>query len=166
MTMKLYKITEIFNSALDLFTDPEQSFNPDLIAGTLESIQMDFEVKAVQTAMVIKTMQAESDAIKAAIETMYARQKAIENRADNLRAYLLHNMQAAGVKQIKSPWLVLNVQASPPSLNVFDKSRVPDSFKHEIVTVKIDNATIKNLLKDGGSVDGCELVKGEHLRIK
>ena len=164
--MKLYEITQSFTSALDLFTDPEQAFDEALIADTLESIQMDFEDKAIQTAMVIKTMQAESDAIKSAIASMYARQKAIENRADNLKAYLLHNMQAVGVKQIKSPWLVLNIQASPPSLNVFDESKVPDSFKHEIVTVKIDNATIKNLLKDGGAVDGCELVKGEHLRIK
>ena len=164
--MKLYEITEGFISALDLFTDPEQALNEALIADTLESIQLDFEDKAIQTAMVIKTMQAESDAIKAAIASMYARQKAIELRADNLKAYLLRNMQEVGVKQIKSPWLVLNVQASPSSLYIYDESKVPKSFKTEIVTVKIDSPAIKQLLKDGGHVDGCELVKGENLRIK
>lgn len=166
MSLKLYEITEQFVEALDLFTDPNQEFNDAVITDTLESIVLDFEDKAIQIAAVIKTMNAEAEAIKQAMKPMADRAKAIESRADNLKAYLLHNMQAVGTKQIKSPWLVLNVQASSPSLNVFDEKKVPDRFKHEAVVVNIDKATIKLLLKDGGAVDGCELVKGEYLRIK
>jgi len=166
MSIKLYELTDAYTSALDLFTDPEQSFNADLIADTLESIELDFDDKVIQTACVIKSMQAEADAIKAAIAPMLARQKAIENRADGIKDYLLHNMQKVGKKQVKSPWLTVNVQASPKAFNVFDESKIPDDFKHEVVTIQTDKAMIKSLIITGTPVAGCEVVQGEHLRIK
>jgi hypothetical protein len=164
--MKLYELTDAYTSALELFTDPEESFNADLIADTLESIELDFDDKVIQTACVIKRMQAEAEAIKAAIAPMLARQKAIENRVDGIKEYLLHNMQFAGIKQVKSPWLIVNVQASPKALNVFDGSKIPRRFKHEIVSIEIDTALIKSLITAGTPVDGCEVVQGSHLRIK
>lgn len=164
--MKLYELSDAYTSALDLFTDPEQSFNSDLINDTLESIELDFDEKVINTAAVIKTMQAEAEAIKNAIASMYARQKSIENRADDLKSYLLRNMQQVGKKQVKSPWLVVNVQKSPSILNIFDESKVPELFKHEIVTVKIDKTAIKAAWSDDTPIAGCELVQGEHLRIK
>jgi len=167
MTIKLYELTEAYTSALELFTDPEQSFNDDLIADTLESIELEFEDKVIQTAAVIKSMQAEADAIKNAMASMAARQKSLENRADDLKAYLLRNMQAVGTKQVKSPWLVVNVQKSPASLIVTDESEIPDIFKEKVVTVKIDKEAIKYALWcDNTPIAGCELVQGEHLRIK
>ena len=164
--MKLYELTDQYTSALDLFTDPEQSFNDDLIADTLESITMSFEDKVINTAKVIKSMQAEAEAIKNAIASMSARHKSLENRADSLKDYLLCNMKAVGTKQVKSPWLVVNVQKSPASLNVTDESQVPDLFKTEVVTIKIDKTAIKAAWSDDMPIAGCELVQGEHLRIK
>ena len=164
--MKLYELSDVYTSALDLFTDPEQDFNADLIADTLESIELSFDDKVIQTACVIKSMQAEAEAIKAAIAPMLARQKSIEKRADSIKEYLLHNMQQVGKKQVKSAYLNVNMQASPPSLNVFDESQIPDNFKHEVVSVVTDKARIKSLLVAGESVAGCEIVQGQHLRIK
>jgi hypothetical protein len=166
MSLKLYELTESYISALDLFTDPEQSFNDDLIADTLESIELSFDDKVIQTACVIKSMQAEAEAIKAAIAPMLARQKAIENRADGIKEYLLRNMQQVGKKQVTSPWLTVSVQKSPPALNVLDESRVPDIFKHEIVTVKIDKVAIKSAWSDSSPIAGCSVTQDENLRIR
>jgi len=58
------------------------------------------------------------------------------------------------------------VQASPKALNVFDESKIPDDFKHEVVTIQTDKAMIKSLIIAGTPVAGCEVVQGEHLRIK
>lgn len=166
MTLKLYELTEAYTSALELFTDPTELFNDDLIADTLESIELDFDEKVINTAAIIKSMQAEADAIKNAIASMAARQKSLENRADDLKAYLLRNMQAVGKKQVKSPWLVVNVQKSPASLNVIDQSLIPDIFKEKVMTVKIDKTAIKNVWSDDKPIAGCEMVQSEHLRIK
>jgi hypothetical protein len=164
--MKLYELTAAYASALELFTDPEQHFDDDLINDTLESIELSFDDKVIQIASVIKSMQAEADAIKTAISSMSARQKSLENRADDLKAYLLRNMKSAGIKQVKSPWLVVNMQKSPVSVNVINESEVPVFYKTEVVTVKIDKTAIKNAWRDNYPVSGCELVQGEHLRIK
>jgi hypothetical protein len=111
-------------------------------------------------------MQAEADAIKNAMASMAARQKLLENRADDLKAYLLRNMQAVGTKQVKSPWLVVNVQKSPATVNVIDLSKIPNIFKTEVVTTRIDKGAIKNAWSDSTPISGCEIVRGEHLRIK
>jgi hypothetical protein len=164
--MKLYELTDAYTSALELFTDHEESFNADLIADTLESIELDFNDKVINTAVVIKRMQAEADAIKAAIAPMLERQKAIEKRVDGIKEYLLNNMQKVGKKQVKSPWFIVNVQASPKALKIFDGSKIPEHFKHEIVSIEIDTALIKQLIIAGTPVAGCEVVQGSHLRIK
>jgi len=164
--MKLYELTDAYTSALELLTDPSESFNNDLIADTLESIELDFDDKVIQTAFVIKTIQAEAEAIRAAIAPMLARQKALENRVDGVKDYLLHNMQKVGKKQVKSPWFTVNLQASPKALNIFDESKIPDNFKHEVVTVITDKTLIKSLIISGTAVAGCEVVQGSHLRIK
>jgi hypothetical protein len=164
--MKLYELSDAYTSALELFSDPEESFNDDLIADTLESIELDFDDKVIQAACVIKTMQAEAEAIRAAIAPMLARQKALENRVDGVKDYLLHNMKKVGKKQVKSPWLTVKLQASPKALNIFDESKIPDNFKHEVVTVITDKALIKSLIIAGSHVEGCEVVQGSHLRIK
>jgi hypothetical protein len=49
---------------------------------------------------------------------------------------------------------------------VIDESSVPDIFKHEIVTVKIDKVAIKSAWSDSLPIAGCELIRGENLRIR
>jgi hypothetical protein len=58
------------------------------------------------------------------------------------------------------------VQASPKSLNIFDESKIPDNFKHEVITVLTDKVLIKSLIISGTPVAGCEVVQNQHLRIK
>ena len=163
--MKLYELTDSYKSALELFSDPEQLFDDALIADTLESIELDVDEKIINTAAVIKTLQAEAEAIKNAIATMLERQKALESRADGLRSYLLLNMQKAGKTSVKSPWLTVDVHKSPVSVKINEEWLLPREFVTEVVTVKINKTDIKNAWGTDG-IPGCELIQSEHLRIK
>ena len=163
--MKLYEIAEQYRAFLEMLsdTDNDLSIDDQVVTDTLEAIEGEFEVKAVNTAAVIKTVQAEADAIAEAMKSMKARQKALENRADSLKSYLLHNMQAMGLQKIKHPYFNISVNKSPESVFIQDESLIGDEFKKVVVT--IDKTLIKEALKAGDNVAGCALVRGEHLRI-
>jgi hypothetical protein len=163
--MKLYEIAAQYQEFLELVQDTENDLSMDdsVVTDTLSSIEGEFEVKAVNTAAVLKTLQSEADAIAAAMQAMTARKKALESRADSLKSYLLHNMQAMCVQKIKHPYFNISVNKSPESVFIENESLIGEEFKKVVVT--IDKVLIKEALKAGKAVAGCALVRGEHLRI-
>ena len=163
--MKLYEIATQYQEFLELVQDTENELSMDdsVVTDTLEAIEGEFEVKAVNTAAVLKTLQSEADAIAAAMQAMTARKKALESRADRLKSYLLHNMQAMGVQKIKHPYFNISVNKSLESVFIENESLIGDEFKKVVVT--IDKMLIKEALKAGKAVAGCALARGEHLRI-
>jgi hypothetical protein len=163
--MKLYEIAAQYQAFLELVQDTENDLSMDdaVVTDTLEAIEGEFEVKAVNTAAVLKTLQSEAEAIEAAMKSMIARKKALESRADSLKSYLLHNMQAMGVQKIKHPYFNISVNKSPESVFIENESLIGEEFKKVVVT--IDKTLIKEALKAGKAVAGCALARGEHLRI-
>lgn len=97
---------------------------------------------------------------------MAQRRRTIENRAQGLKDYLKHNMEASGITRIESPWFVLSVQKNPGAVEITDERQLPDDFKTEVVTVKVDKAAIKDALKAGHDVPGAALVQGTRLAIR
>lgn len=163
--MKLYEITAQYQNFLEFVQDTENNLTmaDSIVSDTLEAIEGEFEVKAVNTAAVLKTLQAEADAIAAAMQAMTARKKALDSRADSLKSYLLHNMQAMGVQKIRHPYFTISVNKSPEAVFIENESLIGDEFKKVVVT--IDKTLIKEALKAGKAVPGCALARGEHLRI-
>lgn len=163
--MKLYEIAAQYQAFLALVqdTDNDLSLIDTVVTDTLEAIEGEFEAKAVNTAAVLKTLQAEADAIAAAMQAMTTRKKSLESRSDSLKSYLLHNMQAMGVQKIKHPYFNISVNKSPEAVFIENESLIGDEFKKIVVT--IDKTLIKEALKAGKAVAGCALTRGEHLRI-
>ena len=164
--MTLYEISSDYLQALDLFTDPEADIPLEAALDTLEGIEGQLQEKAVSVAKFMQNLDAAAKAIKEAEQQMARRRKAIENRARWIRDYLKTNMEAAGITRIDSPWFSLAIQKNPPSVDVLDESALPDDFKTEVVTVKIDKAAIKEALKDGEDVPGAVLRQGTRLAVR
>jgi translation initiation factor 2B subunit (eIF-2B alpha/beta/delta family) len=164
--MTLYEISSDYLQALDLFTDPEADIPLEAALDTLEGIEGQLQEKAVNVAKFMQNLDAAAKAIKEAEQQMARRRKAIENRARWIRDYLKTNMEAAGITRIDSPWFSLAIQKNPPSVDVLDESALPDDFKTEVVTVKIDKAAIKEALKDGEDVPGAVLRQGTRLAVR
>lgn len=80
--MKLYEI----NAALEALVDPETGELMDYDA--FEALQMARDDKIEGMALWYKDMVAEAKAIKEEEDTLTARRKALENRADRLKSYL------------------------------------------------------------------------------
>ncbi len=164
--LTLYEINQDYMQALDMFTDPEADIPLEAAMDTLDGIEGQLQDKAVNVAKFMQNLDATAKAIKEAEQKMAKRRKAIENRAQWFKDYLKQNMQAAGITKIESPWFNLAIQKNPEAVEITNEELLPDDFKTEVVTMKIDKAAIKQVIKDGVSVPGAVLIQGTRLAIR
>jgi hypothetical protein len=164
--LSLYKLSSNYMRALDALTDPEADIPAEVVADTLEGLEGELQEKAVNVAKFMRNMEAMSQAIKEAEAQMARRRKAIEGRVKCLKDYLKENMEACGISKIESPWFRLAVQKNPAAVDVVDEAALPDEFKEQVVTVKIDKAAIRDALKAGVDVPGAALVQGTRMVVR
>lgn len=165
MDLKLYEVTETYLRALNSLEDsdlPEQ-----VIQDTLEGLAGALEVKAKNVAAFCYNLEAEVDAIQAAIDKMIARRQATKKRIDWLRHYLKTNMDRCGITEIKSPEFVLKIVKNPPMVVIDNQESIPAQFMRIIPeTREPDKNALKEALKTGEVIPGAHLETQTRLSIK
>ena len=154
---KLYEIADEYRQALAEMTDA--GFDEEIIEDSLACIKDDLEVKAVNVVKHTFNINSDIDALDAEIKRLTARKKTLLKQRDWIKYYLVENMTATGINRIECPEFTISTRKAPQICNVTDFESVPDKYKTEEVTVKIDK---KKLLADLkiGSVEGAELKEG------
>jgi hypothetical protein len=165
-------VSNLFEIASEYRADAAKLEDLDLddqtFADTLEAISGDLETKCMQTAFVARNLEATAAQIKEAAKVMTERAKALENRAERIRKYLLDGLTLAQVEKVDTPYFRIKIALNPPSVQIADESLIPDAYKTEPEPPKPmpDKKLIAAALKDGFEVPGCSLVRGRRLDIK
>jgi len=139
------------------------------IVDTLEGESGALVEKSQNVAFVVRNLEASAEAIKAAEGAMADRRKAVEKRAERIRAYLLDAMRVAGIQKIDSPYFAISIKKNPPAVDVFDEAQVPTEYRKEPPPAPPpapDKKRIAEAIKGGTEVAGCRLVQGERVDIK
>lgn len=162
----LYVLAGEYRAAAEKLADLE--LDEQTIADTLDSLSGELEVKATSTAMVVRNLESAAASIKEAEQAMAARRRAIEARAERLTAYLLHNMQLAGISKIESPHFALAIKNNPPSVAINEPGLIPAEFMRqpEPPPPSPDKKAIAEAIKAGKEVPGAHLVRGVRLDIR
>lgn len=111
--MKLYEISDQYAALMDMADD----IPADALADTLESIQADFDEKAINVALVIQNLKSDENQLKEEIDRLTAKKRAIKARQDRLREYLLTNMQAVKKMAIKSHLIGITLKRTPAKID-------------------------------------------------
>lgn len=140
----------------------------EVIIDTLSSLTGDLEAKATNVAAFVKNLESLAEQIKQAEASMAARRKAIEQRADNVREYLLSNMLRTGISKIESPYFKIALRNNPPSVVVDDPTLIPAKYMRqaEAPPPAPDKREISEALKFGEIVPGARLVTKQSVTIK
>lgn len=168
--MKLYEIKDEYLTVLDMAQDEE--IDADAIRDTLESIQGEFDEKVDNIACIIKSLTAETEAIKAEQDKLAARAKAKKAKADRLKDYIYDQMSCIGKRKVDTARNKITINKAPPSVKIDNESAFLGwaTLEHEdYITQKppVPNKTIiKDALKNGIEIPGVHLEAGESLRIK
>jgi len=156
--MKLYEITEAYNSLLDADLDEEA------IEQSLKVIDDEFDVKAENIAKLISSINGDIETLKSEERRLADKRRSYEKKIESLKNYLFNNLQMVDKKRIQTPLYKISIQKNPAKLVVKDEKRVPDEY---FKTVKrLDKAKLKDAVKDGLETDYAELVQEEGLRIR
>lgn len=169
-TLKLYEIADEYRAILDLANNAEDDeIDLDSFIPALDAIEADFQAKAGNVACYVRELELEAIAILEMAEQAKARAKRLETRADAMRDYLRHQMQATGLRKLVDPRVTLAMKKTPPSVFIPTLDSVPaeDRFWRVIPERREpDKTAIKEALKIGMEVGDCELRSGERLEIK
>lgn len=166
MSITLFELAGEYRDVADKLADMD--LPPEVIADTLESMSGALEAKATNVAAFVRNLRATSAQIKEAEQEMAHRRKAMDARADHLEAYLLANLQRAGIQKIECPYFRLSVRANPPRVVVDDERQIPADYFRQVAPPPpaVDKTLIAQALKDGYEVPGARLEQSQRLEIK
>ena len=158
--MTLYEI----NEQMLALVDPETGEITDLDA--LDALSLAWDEKVENIALWIKNLKAETAAIKAEEESLYARRKAAENKAERLNQYL---DSALNGQQFKTAKVVCSYRKSK-AVEVDDgfvewaRANADDLLTYKEPTA--NKTAIKEALGEGRAIEHATIVERESLSIK
>ena len=136
----------------------------------LDALQMEREAKLEGVALWIKDLKAESEAVKAEADKLTARKKALDNKIDGLKAWLLFALNGEKLKTPRCNVYQTHSQkvavANEVELIDFLKTlKEPDRFL-KFQEPELRKNEIKQALKDGFEIPGAKLEETESVVIK
>ena len=142
--------------------------DPEVILGTLESLDGELNDKAVSVAQFSRNIEATAQAVREAGKAMLERAARLEKRAEAIRNYLLMQLEFAQVSKIESPWFVIQVKRNPPAVVIDSEDHIPLVYmtQPEPPAPRPDKKAIAAALKAGEDVPGARLVQSDRLEIK
>lgn len=126
----------------------------------LDEIMMARDEKIENIALWIKNLDAEASAIREEEKALAERRRSKEKKAESLKEYLSSNLDG---KMFETSKVKISFRKSQ-SLNVADVEKLPGVFRK--VKIEADKTAIKNALKSGFYIEGCEIVENSNIQIK
>ena len=128
----------------------------------LEALEMDREQKVLNTAKLIKNLEAESKALKDAEKQMADRRKVVENKSKRIKDWIAGFVPE---EKIKDEFVSISWRKSE-SVVIDDGVRLDSKYEVEKITVNPDKVAIKKDLKKGIVIAGCRIVEKQNIQIK
>lgn len=136
----------------------------------LDDLQIEREAKLEGVALWVKDLKAEAEAVKAEADKLTARKKALDNKIDGLKNWLLY---ALGGEKLKTPRCSV-YQTHSQRVSVTDEEQLmgyiyslsaPSAFLR-YKDPELNKDEIKKAMKDGKEFPGAVLEETESVVIK
>lgn len=161
----LYEIDQAILDCVDLETG-------EVLDGEkLTALQMEREAKLEGVALWVKDLKAEAEAVKAEADKLNARKKALDNKIDSIKAWLLY---ALGGEKLKTPRC--NVYQMRTKKVVIDDEQAlvdmfltSDALKEKYLRIKepeINKTALSDAMKKGFEFEFAHLEDSESVVIK
>ncbi len=128
----------------------------------LDNLKMEREQKIEGVALWYKNMLAEKEAVKAEKQNFAEREKKLDNKINNIKAYLSYALNG---EKFSTSKVQMSFRKSE-SVKIPDETKIPRDYCNVTEVVKPDKMKIKEALKNGMEVFGAELVESKNIQIK
>ena len=127
----------------------------------LNSLLMERSAKLEGVALWIKNLDSDAAAIRAEREALEKRQKAAENKAASLRAWLANALEG---QKFSTARVAVSYRKSVST--EVDRESVAKKWCRKKITYTPDKTAIKEALLSGMRIKGCRLVEKQNIQIK
>lgn len=152
---KLYEIANSYAMLMDA------DFDADEIADTLEGMEGELTEKIEQLLAICKNESGYAERLKEEAKALNERASVINNKVDNIMAYIATSMEMMGKKKIRAGLHQVTVRAPVESVEITDEGSLPSEYVEYVTTVKADKLAIKHQLKAGNAIPGASLKLGK-----
>lgn len=149
--MTLYEMSAAAMQLYELLEAGE--IDEQTVLDTMENIGVSEKLESY--VKIQRQLEAECAAFDAEIKRMTDRKHVIERHIDRLKAAQVDFMQATGQRKAAAGTFTLTLRENK-AVKVLDESAIPEVF-WKPQPAKLDKAGIKDALKAGESVPGCEI---------
>lgn len=155
--MRLYEITEAYTNLEAIEDDVD-------VSSALANMEGELEDKLESIAKVIKNLDAMADAYEDEERRLRTKKQAAKKRVDGLKKYVKDNLEAIGKDRVEAGIFKWSLRNSPPKLVITDESLIPDEFF--VIERKPIKSEIKKAIEMEQTIDGAEIVREKHLRLR
>lgn len=127
----------------------------------LNALLMERSAKLEGVALWIKNLDSDAAAIRAEREALEKRQKAAENKATSLRAWLANALSG---QKFSTARVAISYRKSVST--EVDSECVAKKWCRKKITYTPDKTAIKEALLSGMKIKGCRLVEKQNIQIK
>ena len=130
----------------------------EVIRDTLEGLEGEIDEKIRGYAAVIKNIEGEIAAMKAAEKDIADRRKVLENKISRMKDVVDETMRAQGIDQINDPRFQIGYRRCPASVGVLNEEEIPD-YLWVPQDPRLDKKAALELLKEGQELPGLQLIE-------
>ena len=110
-------------------------------------------------------LMAKAEAIKDEKDRLAARQKVAEKEVERINSTILFALKNTGKDKVTAGTFTVSTRKSS-QLIVDEDNFKDDRFIEKVFTQKIDKMAIKQAIKQGEVIDGCQIKEVENLQVK
>lgn len=162
-SLSLYEITNAFPMLME-----QEEMTEEDKKKVEEELTLLLQQKSQNVIGYARNIELTIEAMKNEEKRISDKRKLLENRVIKFKEYVKECMEKNGITKIETGLGNLTIAKNPISVEIVNEDEVPNEYKTEIVTVKIDKTKIKNNFKETGEIpNGVNiLTSNTSLRIK
>lgn len=153
--MKLYEIDREISKLIDEDSGEVLDFEK------LESLQMEKTKKIEHLALKYKELMAEANALESEKKSFAERESKTKNKAESVKSFLAYVLNG---NKFKTNLVEIGFRKSE-KVNIISQNLIPEKFL-KFQDPVVDKAAIKQELKLGKEIPGCELQESKNIQIK
>lgn len=165
----LYEITGLFKELYESDVE-ENEISEESWFDNLESLEMELNEKAENTAIVYKQFCADAEAMKNEEDHLKERRHTIEHKAERLKFYLMNMLTAAGKDKIEGTKAKISITKGRESIVISDAEKLiayPSVWKeYKYVEDNVSKTEVGLLLDAGIEIEGAERIRRPGIIIK
>ena len=168
--MTLYELMTDYKNFLTAVENgdiPEEA-----IADTLECIEASIDEKIDNIACMLKSLEADEQAIKVEEDRLVARRKVKANMRERIKTYLTDMLLAMGKTEFESPRNKITFRKSPGKVVLDDEkafiewASVNDDSLLTYGKPTVNKTAIKEAIESGKEINGAKIVVSQNMQLK